>query len=362
MYIYNKNKNLSLGAISYWRSKIYTLDINYDFHSYAVENNIITNQPDIEDYMHIFQKYNVLAGDGTKTKTAYKNKNNAEKNIASINTVYTYDILHKTFRDHKIAYNNNEHTALLEHSLNKKDLIILDRNYSSYELMNTLKTYTNFVIRLKKSLSIVKTFLEENKNTKVIVHQGTRLRLVKYWIDKNTQSIILDKYKNDKDTSDEDLSECYILATNVISLKADECIFLYKKRWSIEVAFKQLKQHFRIRYICKNLSSNNPLIKCNFWYKYSMMMFNMASILKNIIDNENKINCRYSDCVRLIRGILSGVVKINEIDTEIIFIIKNKNFPRKKERKIRRIKSKRGVYKSISKINENNENNNESVT
>ena len=114
-------------------------------------------------------QFNVLVGDGTKTKTAYTNKNKIDKNIATINTVYIYDVLHKTFRDHKIAYDNNEHTALLEHSLNKKDLIILDRYYSSYELINTLKTYTNFMIRLKSSLPVVNDFLQEDKNTKVIV-------------------------------------------------------------------------------------------------------------------------------------------------------------------------------------------------
>ena len=361
-HLYNQNKQLSKGAISYWRSKIYELDFDYNFHNYAVDKKIISKQPDINKYIHIFQKFNVLVGDGTKTKTAYTNKNKIDKNIATINTVYIYDVLHKTFRDHKIAYDNNEHTALLEHSLNKKDLIILDRYYSSYELINTLKTHTNFMIRLKSSLSVVKDFLQEDKNTKVIVYKGSRLRLVKYWIDKKTQTIILDKYNNDNDISEEDLSECYVLATNVISLIADECIFLYKKRWSIEIAFKQLKQHFRIRYVCKNLTSNDSLKKCKFWYNYSLMMFNMASILKNIIDSENEIDCRYSECVRLIRGIITRLVKMRDIDDEISYIIRNKNYPRKKERIIKRKESKRGVYKSIITINKINKYYGECIT
>ena len=127
-HLYNQNKQLSKGAISYQRSKFYELDFDYNFHNYAVDKKIISKQPDINKYIHIFQKFNVLVGDGTKTKTAYTNKNKIDKNIATINTVYIYDVLHKTFRDHKIAYDNNEHTALLEHSLNKKDLIILYMN------------------------------------------------------------------------------------------------------------------------------------------------------------------------------------------------------------------------------------------
>ena len=351
---YNSNKDLSSSSMSYWRSKIYNIDFNNNLHNFAVDNNIINASHDVQKYHHLYDKFNILAGDGTRTKTSMRNKNETDKNIATINTVYIYDILHKTFRDHKIAYDNNEHTGLLEHDLSKRDLIILDRYYSSYELMNTLKSYTNFIIRLKSTLIITKEFMKENKNSKVIVHNNTRLKLIKYRIDKNTHDIILDKYKKDNDVSEEDLSEYFVLATNVIKLTENECIYLYKKRWSIEVAFKQLKQHYRIRYVCKHLTSKNPLIKCEFWYKCSIMMYNMASILKNLIDSEKNINCKFSDCARTIRSILSGKLNMKEINIEFNFIIRNKSHKRGKNKINKRKESKRGVYKSVSTINKIN--------
>ena len=102
--------------------------------------------------------------------------------------------------------------------------------------------------------------MKENVYTKIITMNGTRIKLVKYWIDKETKTIIFNKYKQDGTLSDEDYDKCYVLGTNVTDLTKDECIFLYKKRWTIEVAFKQLKQNFRIRYVCKNIRSKNPLI------------------------------------------------------------------------------------------------------
>lgn len=225
--LYTKNRKLSKSSFSYWRSKIYSLQFDDNYHDYAIDNNI-TNQHIEEEYKHLYNKYNILVADGTKTKCAYRNKCNREKNIASINLVYLYDLLHNTFRDYKIAYDNNEQKTLLLHDFTKKDVIILDRGYSSYTLMHELKKRTNFIIRLKSDLTIYKKFMEEDRTSKVIVYEGTRLKLVKYRIDKKTKKIIINKYKNDNNSSEEDLSEYYVLATNIISLTPEELIYLYR--------------------------------------------------------------------------------------------------------------------------------------
>jgi hypothetical protein len=269
--------------------------------------------------MSLFDKYNILAGDGTKVKCAYKICNNKGTNIAAINIVAIYDIKYGTFRDYKIAYDCNEHTGLLQHTLTKDDLIILDRNFASHELMNILKKKTNFLIRLKINLLCVKKFmLESNISEKVINYKGTRIKLVKYWIDKKTKKIILNKYKDDGDNKNiNDLSDCYILATNDLNLSAEECIFLYKKRWTIETSFKQLKQNFKIRYINKQITTKKPLLKTEFWLRMSFLMYNMTSVLKNSIDTTQKNECKFSECAIFIRDTITGKLKIKNIKDDL---------------------------------------------
>ena len=187
--LYTSNKNLSDSTYTYWKTKIYSLNFVDNFHSIAVDNNFYKRDNLNNNFMSLFDKYNILAGEGTKVKCAYKICNNKGTNIAAINIVAIYDIKYGNFRDYKIAYDCNEHTGLLQHTLTKDDLIILDRNFASHELMNILKKKTNFLIRLKLNLLCVKKFmLESNLSEKVINYKGTRIKLVKYWIDKKNHS------------------------------------------------------------------------------------------------------------------------------------------------------------------------------
>ena len=141
---------------------------------------------------------------------------------------------------------------------------------------------------MKSNLKCYKQFMEQKDiNTQVVSVNGTRIRLVKYWIDKNTKKCI-NRYAEDGFIDNDDLSDCFVLATNDISLSIDDCIFLYKKRWTVEIAFKQLKQHFKIRYVNKQITMKTPLEKCEFWFKMSFFMFNMTHVLKNCIYKNKK--------------------------------------------------------------------------
>lgn len=301
-FLYDSNKCISESTRSYWRSKIYDVSLcgnDYsDVYSYAYDNKIIQNNVVPDKHKHLYERFNILAGDLTKTKSAYRNSSHSGKNIASIGLSVLFDINAHMIRSYNITYDNNEITGLLKHNFSKDDVIILDRYYSSCDLFNKLKKRTNFIIRLKKNLTFVKDFMVTNDLSKIANVNGTRLKLVKYWIDKETRNIIYNKYSEDGELSDEEYSDCYILATNITDISDDDCMYLYKKRWSIEVAFKQLKQNFRIRYPCQTVRSLLPLKKCEFWYKMSFLMFNLTSVLKNCLDNENNIDCNFSECSR----------------------------------------------------------------
>jgi IS4 transposase len=358
-HLYKSNRYLAESTRSYWRSKIYDLSFDFNEYSYATNNNIINNAPVPIDFKHIYDKYNLLAIDLTKTKTAYRNKSGKGKNLANVGISAMFNIRNQLFPSYNVTNDNNEINGLLEHNLSKKDLIILDRYYASYELFDKLKKKTNFIVRLKKNLKVVKNFIKSSELSKTTNIEGTRLKLVKYWIDKTTKKIIYDKYSEEGTLSEEDQSDCFILATNLTDLSIDECIYIYKKRWDIEIAFKQLKQNFRIRYPCQTIRSKQPLKKCLFWYMMSFLMFNLSSILKNIIDTDNNINCKFSDCARFVRLFLIGKIKMRDVNDEINKI--NKNRYTKIYTKIYTREIKAGTLKSINKINSINELYNEHV-
>ena len=86
------------------------------------------------------------------------------------------------FANYDIAFDNNENKILLNQPLTKKNLIIADRGYSNICFLEKLIKRTNFVIRLKKNLLIVKNFLKKNIDNDIIKFGNYRLKLVKYYV------------------------------------------------------------------------------------------------------------------------------------------------------------------------------------
>ena len=97
--------------------------------------------------------------------------------------------------------------------------------------------------------------------------------------------------------------------------------------------------------------------KCNFWYNISFLMFNLSVALKNSIDNENNINCNFSECARFIRAFMIGKINKNTIKKDINIIKKNKYT--KEYNKYSDRQNKAGSYKSINKIKKINKEYNE---
>lgn len=84
-------------------------------------------------------------------------------------------------------------------------------------------------------------------------------------------------------------------------------------------------------------------------------MFNLSALLKNCIDKDKNINCKFSDCarfVRFVRYFLSGRIKKTYISDNIKKIIKNKIYYIYIKNTIRQITA--GTLKSIDTINDIN--------
>src|ERR1700722_6612659 len=154
--------------------------------------------------------------------------------------------------------------------------------------------YTNFVVRLKKNFQFVKKFMASNKSEDIINVRKLKLKIIKYYVDRTTRNKIVKKYNEDDVIIDEDKDKVFIVATNILSLNIADCIYLYNRRWTIEVVFKYLKSNFNIKHIVKETNINDCFSKLNFWINLSLYLYNVTTIIKNISDKNNNKNCRFS--------------------------------------------------------------------
>jgi hypothetical protein len=172
-------------------------------------------------------------------------------------------------------------------------------------MLKNLDNKTNFVVRVKKNLIYVKKFIKSNKAEDTVYVNNVPIKLIRYRIDKKTKKLIIKKYCEDDKLIDEDKDDIYILATNLLTLSSDDCIYLYRRRWTIEVVFKYIKSNFNIRHIVKETNINDIETKINFWINLSFCLYNQSAILKNVSDNDTGKNCRFSKIALFVRKMYS---------------------------------------------------------
>jgi len=271
---YDNLSMASSGNISYWANKVYDVDFSNYYASYDNSDNKPLNHID-KDLHHIFNKFIVNAIDGSCINCSVNNLSG--KNVSSMTISSILDVSNKMFSNYDITLDNNENKILLKQPLTKKILIIADRGHTNICFLKQLIKKTNFVIRLRKNLLIVKNFVKKNVDSDIIKFGNYKLKLVRYYVNKKTRKLIINKYKKDGQYKPEDKDDLYVVATNITSITNLECSKLYSLRWSVEVAFKHLKSNFKVRHICKEDNSKNPIKKTKYWLNVSFCMY-----LKNI--------------------------------------------------------------------------------
>ncbi len=130
----------------------------------------------------------------------------------------------------------------------KGDIVALDRAYIDYEKFETLsRNGVTYVTKMKKNLKYTVqkdimymnddglmtcreqwvTFTKEENKEKTITHHA---KIVTYVDIKKTRAKLIP------------------LLTNDVEMEAEDIVDIYRKRWEIELLFKQLKQNFPLRY------------------------------------------------------------------------------------------------------------------
>jgi len=89
--------------------------------------------------------------------------------------------------------------------------------------------------------------------------------------------------------------------TNNFDLSAETVAQIYKKRWQIELLFKQLKQNFQLKYF---LGENQNAIEIQIWCAM------LANLLIMLVKSRVKRSWAFSNLVSVIRGQLMSYINI----------------------------------------------------
>jgi hypothetical protein len=202
---------------------------------------------------------------------------------------------------HLIRYSEavrHDHTFLKEvHHLPKGSIITFDKGYVDYA---QYEEFTNnsiwYVTRLKDN-AIYKARVEFDipdqadsgvlKDEEVFLFYGAnkkcahRARRIAYW-----------------DSENERLFE---FITNNFELTAEKVALIYKKRWQIELLFKQLKQNFPLKYF---IGDNENAIEIQIWAAM------LANLLITLVKSRVRRKWAFSNMVSLIRQQLMNYIDI----------------------------------------------------
>ncbi len=136
------------------------------------------------------------------------------------------------------------------HDMNALDLLhyepggyyILDRGYMDYErLFKIHKSSAYFVVRAKKNLQYQRMYSREvNKDNGVLLDQIGKL--TGFYVSKDYP----EKLRRIK-FYDEETNNNLMFLSNNFDLSAEEIAQLYKYRWKVELFFKWIKQHLKIK-------------------------------------------------------------------------------------------------------------------
>ena len=176
-------------------------------------------------------------------------------------------------------------------------IITFDKGYVDYEMYETFTDKSIWYVTRLKDNALYKARKEFDipddadsgvlKDEEVLLLYGTnrskehQARRIAYW-----------------DSENERLFE---FITNNMELPAEKIAYIYKKRWQIELLFKQLKQNFPLKYF---LGDNENAIEIQIWAAM------LANLLISLIKSKIKRSWAFSNMVSIIRRQLMNYINI----------------------------------------------------
>jgi transposase len=191
----------------------------------------------------------------------------------------------------------HDHILLKEVHLSKHSIIVFDRgyvDYAEYERFTTEEIF--YVTRLKEGAVYeigeefdIPEYADSGvlKDEEIYLTYGEkkekrhRTRRIAYWDAVNKR--------------------LFVFVTNNFELEAEQIALIYKKRWQIELLFKQLKQNFPLKYF---LGDNQNAIEIQIWASM------LANLLITLVKSKVKRKWAFSNLVSVIRQQLMNYINI----------------------------------------------------
>jgi len=191
----------------------------------------------------------------------------------------------------------HDHMLLSEVHLSKGSFIVFDRGYVDYTQYERFTQEGIFYVTRLKDNAVYQSGQEYDipdeadsgilKDEEIILSYGTndrqkhRCRRIAYWDSGNKRLLVF--------------------LTNHCEISAEKIAQIYKKRWQIELLFKQLKQNFPLKYF---LGDNQNAIEIQIW------MAMLANLLISLIRCKVKRSWAFSNMVSVIRQQLMNYINI----------------------------------------------------
>lgn len=161
-------------------------------------------------------------------------------------------------------------------TIEKGQVYVFDRGYNDYEYWDKInENKAFFVTRLKKN-ALYSIKRHGKTGNKVGVLADKIIKLKKTGSDSYEKELRMIEYY-DKTTD-----KYFKFVTNNFKMKADEISDIYKRRWQIELFFKWLKGHFKVK---KFLSTTENGVRIQIWcalISYILLLLIKKDCIKNI--------------------------------------------------------------------------------
>jgi hypothetical protein len=176
----------------------------------------------------------------------------------------------------------------LVHDVNVLDILdfeadafyIMDKGYLDWERLFRISTSNAFfVTRAKDNLAFIRVYSHPvDKTTGLMCDQTIRLK--NHYASKDYP-----KHLRRIKYHDKELNKTFVFLTNHFEAKAIEIALLYKKRWQIELFFKWIKQHLKIKVFW---GESPNAVKTQIWI--AVCTFVLVAILKEKLKISQTMN------------------------------------------------------------------------
>ena len=202
-----------------------------------------------------------------------------------------------------------EITPARVHDVNVLDILVpepgsfylMDRGYIDYEkLYRFNQSGAFFIIRAKDNLKGVRIYSHHiDKSTGLRSDQTIRLK--NYYSAKNYP-----EYLRRVRFFDSEHSQYYVFLTNNFSLPALTVAQAYKQRWQVELFFKWIKQHLRIKSF---FGTSQNAVKTQIWIAIS------TYVLIAIVKKRLKLECNLYTFLQILSVTIFEKIDISRLDT-----------------------------------------------